>query len=140
MRYCQKRYFVFTLIVGSIIFMFGCSQKISKTAFTNHMYGADYSQLHEHFETCKKWDNCFDFSKAEFKTNINQIYDTCIKQETKNLPQMIGYSDRVSFGTSLDLCATDMFFKRYKENFTFDKTPECIEQCKKIKKLIKKLR
>jgi len=140
MKCHMKKYFAFVLTV-SIIFMFGCSQKISKTALTNHMLGLDYYTIMlENFKACKRWDNCFDIPKEESSVSINQIYDTCINQESDNLPDMLGYSDRMSFGKSIDLCAIDIFYKKYREDFTFDKTPDCIEQCKKVRIEIKKLR
>ena len=140
MKYHLKKYFAFVLII-SIVFILGCSPKISKTAFTNHMLGMDYYHfMLENHKTCEKWDNCFDISKSEADISINQIFDTCINQESESLPDMLGYSDRMSFGKSIDICAIDTFFKKYRDDFTFDKTPECIEQCKKVRIEIKKLR
>jgi len=139
MKSCQKKYFVFTLMV-LVFFIFGCAPKVSKTAYINHFLGADYAQIIGDSKICMRWDSCIAISKAEFEMSVNEIYDTCIKQEGENLPDMLSYGDRKSFEKSTDLCATDTFFKKYKENFTFDKTPECIEGCKKVKNYIKKLR
>ena len=70
---------------------------------------------------------------------MNHAFDTCIQQEAQNLPNFVGYNDKASFVDSLHICAYSMFVRQHKEKFTFDKSPDCMNNCKIQKAYIEKL-
>gem|GEM_PF-6187053 len=78
-------------------------------------------------------------TEEELKKSINDVYEVCITSEIYHVPYEVYYNQEKTFQRSVDYCARKLFLKRYKNDFTFDKCPECESQCKKIQKAIRLL-
>jgi len=136
----MKRIFLFIGFI-SIVFSGCAGPTISKTAFRDHYVNIEwYSLMKEKMEKNTHWGNCFDISEEELKTDINAIYLECIERELQPLPASISTSTENMFQRSIDKCAILKFLSKNKDKFTFDKSPQYLKQCKKIREQISTLK
>lgn len=137
-----------TVLLILIIFVFfsGCaSKRISKTAFKELVYSLDY---YEYLETNKtpKGNSfsadllpCFNVNEPEFKKTINDMAVSCWERELEDAPETIDLnsSEFESIKNSVSVCVYTNLVKELKDDFTFDKSPDRVDYCKKIYEKLK---
>ena len=126
------------LFIGLILTVFaGCTT--SKTELRAHYMGQDwFAQIKTEPE--KYWGNCIDISDEELKTEVNTICIQCIERELQDMPSAITWNDQQRFNRSVNACAIMKFFSKHKDKFTFDKSPQYLDECKEIFKYISTLK
>lgn len=127
------------LIVCLILTVFaGCA--ISKTELRVHYMDQDWFAQIKTGPEKTYWGNCFDISDEELKTEVNTIGTQCLERELQDMPSTITWNDQMRFNSSLNACMIMKFFSKHKDKFTFDKSPQYLDECKKIFKYISTLK
>jgi len=131
---------VLLFLITSIIFSGCASKSISKTSFKELIYSVDY---YAYVETNKSPQGrnfkvdilpCFNVEDAEFKNTINSIGVECWERELENAPETLDLNSREfkSIQNSVTVCIYTKVMKEFKDDFTFDKSPDRVDDCKKI--------
>ena len=124
----------------------GCAtKKISKAAYHESIYSLDF------YEQSKSKQSpglktplitCFNIAEAELKQVINSLALECYDKELKNAPEIIdmGSSEFRVMQTSVEICLHMKFYSKYKDDFTFDKSAEDLERCRKIYDILRRVK
>ena len=129
------------LIVCLILTVFAaCTTSLSKTAFRDYYINTDWFALMKKIPEKEYWGNCFDISDEKLKMEVNTIYLECIERELQVMPSTITSNDERRFIRSVDACAINRFYSKQKDKFTFDKSPQYLDKCKQIYKIISVLK
>ena len=137
--------FKFLILLVIAIFFSGCTTtKISKTSFREDiLHSIDFYEVwkqERHPGSEAVSIPCFDIEEDEFREAVNTYGVECWERELENAPDMLSDSDLESLQPSVANCVETKILKRFKEDFTFDKSPEYLEHCKKIYQKLKRLR
>ena len=123
----------FVIVLFSII-LSNCATSISKTAFRDYYHHKDFYANMKATPEKLHWGTCFDITEEELEIEINRIHLECIDREMQEMPSTINSDQEKMFRTSVELCSVLKYMTKYKDKFTFDKSPQYLDHCKKLYK------